>query len=286
MKRSIRALCAVLTLSLLTGPALLYADLESFKQDVEDEEEANRSEEEEEEEESEGGGESNPFLSFLYHISAYLWLAHNGSVHYDDYPYGPAPAAFIGHDMERSRVYWDDVEPGWRASLSPAKTHWFELAAGGIYSDDWGGSDYLALPGYGGFLSLQGRFTPFVGPDIDYRFYYDPSGELHTTGVGLDFPLVQADPFAWSFYGKWMFWRGVLNREGGASGFTFRSYLFRPVSLYLRAGGIFFPAITFGQVEGRLNIHLGRNTIFGGVNLLESETTRLLSYEVGTSIYF
>lgn len=290
MKRMSHIFILVLIVFLGIGPAVLCADSEDFKRGVEAEEEENRAAEDDAEQtEAENGeGEPNPFLDFLYRVTIFIWVVHNGSVYYDTYPYGPAAGNFIQYDMERSQGYWDETEATGAGGMGRVKTHWFELAAGGLYSPDWGGYDPLSLEGYGGFLSLQGRFAPYLGPDIDYRYYYDDGGELHSVGVGLDLPLVQTDPFSWSAYGKWVTWRGYMNRDGGASGFTFRSYLFAPVSLYLRAGGVFFPDITFGQVESRLNIHLGSLTVFGGINLLESEKqkNRLFSVEAGSSIYF
>ena len=282
----------LLVFSLLTAPAPVWADLEEFKEGVEEEEKNREKKEEDKDNEEEEAGEANPFLELIYQITLFIWLAHNGSAHYESYPYAERGNALVRHDMERSRSYWDTREAGTGgtekgATPEPAKSHWFELSAGGIgFSADC--YDPFPPEGYGGFASLQGRFFPFLGPDIDYRSYYDASGELHITGVGLDLPLVQTDPFSWSVYGKWVGWRGTLNRDGGASGFTFRSYLFRPLSLYLRAGGVFFPHVTIGQVEGRLNLHLGSVTLFGGVNVLETERSkyRLMSFEAGSSVYF
>lgn len=291
LKQSIAA--SVLLVCMAVWSALpVYADLNTFKEDVEKEESRNRSSEEneqagnEQEEGEENGG--NLIVRFLLEITIFAWAIHNNGVYYSAYPYAPPvsfssglaegrPRNFINYDFSNVQIESGEERPRVSYRSRGAKRYWFELSSGALMTEEGE---------YGAVASLQGRFTPFFGPDVDYRLIYDGSDELHITTAGLDFSVVQNDFFTWTAYGKGAFFDGVLDRDGWAFGSWFRMYPFRPVSLHLRTGGMFFPDITFGQVEAKMNIHLGRLLLFGGVNLLESEETRRLMTEAGAALHF
>ncbi len=286
--RGILSLVLVLSLGLASA-APLFADLDDFKKDVESEENRSRQEGSSSSEEgnSSGGGGGNPIARFLLEITVIAWAVHNSGVYYSPYPFSEPmsyssglivrPRSFINYDFTGMEVKAGggkaEVRPGGR----PHKKYWFEVSSGALMTEDGD---------YGAMASLQGRFTPFFGPDIDYRLIFDGSDELHITTAGLDFSIMQNDFLTWTVYGKGAFFNGVMERSGGAFGSWIRTYPFKPVSLHLRAGGIVFPEITFGQVEAKLNLHLGKLIIFAGINLLESEESRLLMTEAGGSVHF
>ena len=271
-----RIILPLLVVLLLPVPA--HADLSAFRRDVEREEERNRSAERPQEtrrSDKPDEDRENSFGAFLFEITLLAWAAHNGAVVYAGYPYalaGPGYRNFIGYDWNR----WGTDDP-MRRRTEPIRRHWFELAAGGIASDDGE---------YGGFASFQGRFFPFLGPDVDYRVYYDGTTHLQFFTAGLDLALIQHDYFLWSLYGKGAFFRGELDRNGAAFGTSLRSYLGRPVSLLLRFGAVSFDAIDFAQIEGRLNLHQDRWFLFGGGNLLQSSSSRLFTVEAGVGLVF
>ncbi len=295
MKRSVAA-CVLLLCTGLWFVLPVYADLNTFKEDVEQEESNNRNSErkgqadngqmENQENDEENGG--NFFARFLLEITIFAWAIHNNGVYYSAYPYAPPvsfssglvegrPRNFINYDFANVQIESGEERPQVSYRKWGAKRYWFELSSGALMTEEGE---------FGTVASLQGRFTPFFGPDIDYRLIFDGSDELHITTAGLDFSIVQNDFFTWTAYGKGAFFDGVLNRDGWAFGSWFRMYPFRPVSLHLRTGGMFFPDITFGQVEAKMNIHLGRLLLFGGINLLESEETRRLMTEAGATVHF
>ncbi|TVQ96226.1 MAG: hypothetical protein EA403_17015 [Spirochaetaceae bacterium] len=270
----------VLLILALLFPPMAFADLSAFRRDVEREEsrnrEAPRPQEERRADKPNHNENDNSFGNFLFQITVLAWAAHNGAVVYTGYPYAlssPGYRNFIGYDWNR----WERTGDPMRRRSDETRRYWFELAGGGIASDD--GS-------YGGFASLQGRFFPFLGPDADYRIYFDGETQLQLFTVGLDLALIQHDYFLWSIYGKGAFFRGELERNGAAFGTSLRSYIARPVSLVLRFGGISFDAIDFAQFEGRLNLHQDRWFLFGGGNLLQSSSTRLFTVETGIGLVF
>jgi hypothetical protein len=271
----------ILMVTMVAPPAV--ADLDDFRRDVEDEEERNRGGDADSQENQSDGGDdgSNPFARLLYEITIFAWTLHNTAVFYADFPYAdrPAPAGvrprgFVHFDLESIRIEED-------LSISRVgprrKRHWFEVRTGVL------SSDYTT---YGAMASLQGRFTPFFGPDVDTRFIADGDDFLNITTAGIDMSILQHDYFTWSLYGKWAGFRGILERNGGAMGSQIYSYLFNPVSLRLRAGALVFPNITFAQLEGSLSVHLNRFALFGGAMLLQSESSHILSLETGASVSF
>jgi hypothetical protein len=255
------------------------ADLDDFRRDVEDEEKENNDPEERPPADEDEEERSNPLAALMYEITIFAWRLHNMTVFYAPYPYADAPApagvrarGFVHFDPRSIRIEEDFTL---RRSGPRRKRYWFEVITGGLATDDGA---------YGGVASLQGRFTPFFGPDVDTRFIFDGEDKLNVTTAGVDMSIIQHDYFTWTLYGKWAFFRGVLERNGGAVGSQFHSYIADPVSLHLRSGALIFPNIAFAQIEGRLAVHLNRFAIFGGANLLQSERSRLLSVETGAGI--
>ena len=261
-----RPLAVMLLLLFAASP--LMADLDDFRRDIEEEErrredESPREDRAEERDSDESGG-SLAHLLFLF----LYWGEHNLGVQYEPFPYTSNPAA--RHHFIRSAPS--------SAGRGYYRSSWFELTSSFIRGTDETGA--------GGFISLQGRLFPLLGPDIDYRVLHDGDDTLHITTVGVDVPFFQFDPLASSFYVKGAFFSGLLDRSGVAGGVTFRSFLLRPVSMYLRLGAVAFDEIDFAQVEARLNVHIRRTFVFGGVNYLESDTTSLTTYEAGIGVFF
>lgn len=291
LKKSFVAVTVLLCMS-MWSVLPVFADLNTFKEDVEKEESQNRqsgqadtSGDEQAEGEESGG---NPIARFFLEITIFAWAIHNNGVYYSAYPYAPPvsysgglvegrPRNFINYDFSNVQIESGEERPQVNYRRNGAKRYWFELSSGALMTE---------AGEYGAAASLQGRFTPFFGPDVDYRLICDGSEELHITTAGLDFSIIQNDFFTWTAYGKGAFFDGVLERSGWAFGSWFRMYPLRPISLHLRTGGMFFPDITFGQVEAKLNLHLGRLQLYGGVNLLESEESRRLMTEAGAGIHF
>jgi len=274
----------VLLVCIMTvGVPAADADLDDFRRDVEEEEERNRAEDDDSQERSSGEDDDggNPFAQLLYEITVFAWTLHNTAVFYADFPYadrptpaGVRPRGFVHFDLESIRIEEDFSI----ARVGPRrKRHWFEVRSGVLSTD---------YRGYGAMASLQGRFTPFFGPDVDTRFIADGDDYLNITTAGIDMSILQHDYFTWTLYGKWAGFRGLLERNGGAMGSQIHSYLFDPVSLRMRAGALVFPNITFAQLEGSLSVHLKRFALFGGAMLLQSDSSHILSLETGASVSF
>lgn len=269
---NINRLLSVMFLLLITAPSLM-ADLDDFRRDVEEEERRNEDEVPSDERYRDRDSDESDFslLHLLFLLS--YWAEHNWGVQYEPFPYtsdSDAQSRFVRSAPNRSG--------GGYYGATWSELSWFELTSSFIRGTE--------ETGVGGFMSLQGRIVPLFGPDIDYRVLHDGDDTLHITTAGIDVPFVQFDPFSASFYLKGAFFSGVLDRSGLAGGVTVRSFLLRPVSFYLRMGVLAFDEIDFGQVEARLNVHIRRAFIFGGVNYLESDTTSLTTYEAGVGVFF
>ncbi|AFG37327.1 hypothetical protein [Spirochaeta africana] len=284
--RRVRMICCAL-LFLLLIPAAVHADLGSFARNVEKEEaeRARDADEKETEDSSPGNRPENSFARFFWEITIHLWFHHHNLVHYHSYPYQDSSGLrphFILHDQ----LEWTEDSAGSYARRIPhpatgsfRKFFWFELLGGGLIGDD-----RLADPVFGWHASLQGQLLPFIGPDFEYRRLYDGTNELHTIAGGFSFPVVQHDYFSMALYAQAAALRGVLDRDGGAAGIVWRSYPGRPISLYLRTGGMFFEHIEFLHLSGRVNLHRGPLLFYSGANLLQARYDRLLNFEAGIGL--
>lgn len=290
----------LLLVMLLVGPPGALLGLDEFREAVEaeraaaaeeeetdddsDEEESAEDDENEEESDDESD-DGDSFGSLLVELTIVLWNEHNRRVTYGRYPFdprGPGPAV-----VERNFIYNIPRSPlgsvGRNGGAVGEKGYWFEIAAAGL------GSGLPAPPAalnYGGFASLQGRFIPHFGPDLDTRVIVDGDDELWISTAGIDISIAQHDYFSLSMYGKAAFLRGILDLSGATLGLQLRSYPFSPISLQLRGGFQSYDGITFGQVEGRLNVHFGRFAVFAGGMLLESDRAHLHTVESGLTFTF
>lgn len=284
---------------LLVGLSVRLFGLDEFREGVEAEraegEKGEESEDEESNDEAEDNEEENgdsedsdngdSLGSLLVQVTIVLWSDHNSRVTYGSYPYdpsGPGPAV-----VDRNFIYNIPRSPLGSDSRNGVagreKGYWFEIAAAGL------GSGLPARPAdlkYGGFASLQGRIIPHFGPDLDTRVIVDGDEELWISTAGVDISIAQHDYFSLSIYGKAAFLRGILDLSGAALGLQLRSYPFSPISMQLRGGFQGYEGITFGQLEGRLNVHLGRFAIFAGGMFLQSDTAHLHTIESGISLTF
>ena len=289
----------LLIATLLVGLPAHLLGLDEFREAVEaeraDAEEEEESDDEESNDESEDDGEENEdsedsdngesLGSVLVYLTIGLWNEHNSRVTYSSYPYdasGPGPAV-----VERNFIYNIPRSPLGSDSRNGVagreKGYWFEVAAAGL------GSGLPAPPAdlrYGGFASLQGRIIPHFGPDLDTRVIVHGDEELWISTAGVDISIAQHDYFSLSMYGKAAFMRGIIDMSGATLGLQLRSYPFSPISLQVRGGFQGYEGITFGQVEGRLNVHLGRFAIFAGGMFLQSDTAHLHTIESGISLTF
>lgn len=260
-----------LLFSLITS--LVAGDLGDFKEDVEQEEEENSQTQETEDYENDES-ESSPFLDFLWEFTFFLWFAHNDMVYYSPYPYEMESLEngenFIGHD-HRSKVEISD-------DRTPEKNFNFAFYGGATMNED--------LDTSGGLLRLTGKFFNHLGPELDYRILYDGEEVLHNLSTGLNISFLQYDYLSLDFYVKAIFFFGLMERQGISLGAKLTSYPFKPISLELRSGGIFYESINFAELEAKLGIHIKQWEIFGDFYTLQSLKSRLYSIGIGAGVHF
>ncbi len=269
----IRIIISIALLLSLTIP-LVAGDLGDFKDDVEQEEKEDSQAQEESEDYEDDDSESSPFLAFLWDFTFFLWFAHNDMVYYSPYPYELEAMRkgdnFIGHDR-RSLI---EI----RNDSTPDKNHNFTIYGGATMNE--------SMDTYGGLLRLTGKFFNHLGPELDYRVLYDGDDVLHNLSTGVNISFFQFDYLSLDFYVKAAFFMGLLERQGISLGAKLTTYPFKPISLELRSGGIFYESITFAELEAKLGIHISQWEIFGDFYTLQSVKSQLYSIGIGAGVHF
>ncbi|MDT8298295.1 MAG: hypothetical protein RQ801_08360, partial [Spirochaetaceae bacterium] len=148
-----------IVLLILAPSPSLFADLGDFAESVEEEKNESDTDKSEsyDDDENDDDEEEGGFIDFFLSITALLWLYHNSSVWYTEYPYeyGHERPALIGYD-------WENAEKQSRLVVS---------SAGGAF---WEGTDM----GWSGSARINGKIGALIGPDFEYRIWSDNSGQL------------------------------------------------------------------------------------------------------------
>lgn len=271
----------IFLLSALSLPYSLHADdLKDFKDKVEQEEEQNRqkdsqdSEDTDDQNQEDDSRESHHFLEFLWQFTFMLWYIHNETAYYAPYPYEKEALFegmnFIGHDMGST----EEV-----ASAEPYRKN-YNFGFYGLASID---EDFNTI---GGMFRISGKAFNHLGPELDYRLLWDGSDFLHILGAGGNISFFQFDYLSLDFYVAGAFFMGLMERQGVKFGAKLTSYPFRPLSLEVRSGVIFFESIKFAEVEAKLGFHLGRSEIFGDFYTLQSHTVSIYAFGIGVGVHF
>ncbi len=270
----IKIISIILLFSINTS---LWADLGDFKDDVEKEENENSQIEEADEDNNTEDNYSNENYSLFYFFWKFtfiLWFYHNETVFYTPYPYETNGIEegynFIGHDKR------DDDE----REFNSQKFKNFHMALyGGVTVNEIADT-------FGGQFRLTGKVINHFGPEIGYRLLFDGTEILHNLSGGINLSLFQFDFFSFDLYIKAAFFMGLLNRQGISLGGIMRSYPFKPVSLEIYGGGLFFESITFAEVEIKLGFHFKATEIFGNFYTLQSKKSQLYSFGLGAGYHF
>jgi len=266
-----------ITIFLLFFTPLSADNLDDFKDHVEQEEEENSQNEDVEtdrEEVDDDESESSSFMDFLWEFTFLLWFIHNETVYYTPYPYESDGMImgdnYIGHDRRnREDLY---------ADKNITKDYNFALYGGGSFNE--------TIDEFGGFFRLSGKFFNHLGPEIDYRLIYNGNEVFHNLSTGINLSFFQFDYLSLDFYVKGAFFMGLLQRQGISLGARFTSYPFKPVSLELRSGGVFFESLKFAELEAKLGIHINAVEIFGNFYTLQSKKSQLYSIGIGAGVHF
>jgi len=267
MKTTVFGRVTVLLFVLLTlAPApSLFADLGDFAESVEEEKnesdtDKSESYDDDDDEEEEGG-----FIDFLFSITALVWLYHNSSVWYTEYPYeyGSERPALIGYDWEN---------PGKQSRLVVS-------SAGGAF---WEGTDM----GWTGSARINGKFGALIGPDLEYRIWSDNSGQLQYLRAGLAVPIVQNDWFSWDLNIGGGFFFDLLRLNAAALGSRVTVYPFRPISLEIRGGAILAENVEIGELGAKIGVHLDRFEVLTGYYGLYQGESIIHTLEIGGAVHF
>ena len=274
---SMKNLFLMISLAILFSFSVpLFADdLQDFKNDVLEEEEENSENnaptvDENDDDES----EDSPFLRFLWEITFLMWFIHNETVYYTPYPYEFTGMTrgnnFIGHDRRSEEEI--------KADTHQLKNSHFALYGAATINEEFNI--------FGGLLRFTGKFVNHMGPEIDYRILIDGKNLLHNLSAGLNISFFQFDFMTLDFYLEGAFFMGLMNRQGLALGAKITSYPFKPISLEVRSGGMFFKSITFAEIDVKLGFHINSMEIFGNFYTLQSENSQLYSIGIGAGVHF
>ena len=270
---------ALITINTCICSPVFSQALDDFKDGVEQEEEENRqndqkNDSQETTEESDEDSEDNPFMEFLWEITFLLWFIHNETVYYSPYPYELEGIRegnnFIGHDLGRKEDLY--------SKKAYTKNYNFAFYGGGSINETFNT--------YGGLLRFTGKFINHFGPEIDYRLLWDGKNLFHNLSGGLNLSFFQFDYLSLDFYLKAAFFMGLLERQGVSLGGKLTTYPFKPLSLEVRSGGMFFEDITFAEVDVKLGIHTGPIEIFGNFYTLQASNTQIYSFGLGAGVHF
>lgn len=271
-----RVLLLIILLFILRPVTIFSNDLGDFKESVEEEEEENQERESEDSDEydDDDDDDGNPFLEFLWEITFFLWYAHNQSIYYAPYPY--EPEALRNGDYFIRRIIRSDEN--WKIIDRNSKNYHFAFYGGANIDEDFNTM--------GGMTRLTGKFFNHLGPELEYRILWDGSDLLHILNTGVNLSFFQFDYLSLDFYVEGAFFFGLLERQGITVGAGIYTYPFKPISLEIRSGGMFFPSITFAEVEVKLGFHIGRGEIFADFYTLQSRSSALYSFGVGAGVHF
>lgn len=266
----------IIFFSSITTP-LFSDDLGDFKDSVEQEEEENRENEdtgESVEDTDDETDDDNPFLRFLWEFTFFLWFIHNDSVYYTPYPYEYEGWIegdnFVGHDLKSAAII--------SANAYYRKNYNFALHSMATVNESFNT--------IGGMARLSGKFFNHFGPELEYRAFWDGDDDFHIVTAGANLSLFQFDYLSLDFYLEGAFFMGLLERQGITLGAKILTYPFKPVSLEIRSGGMFFQYITFAEVDVKLGFHIGRGEIFADFYTLQSANSSFYAFGVGAGVHF
>jgi len=284
MKKKVASVSAVLLFActILFTSGLYFdvpAKLKDFKDDVEQEEDSSSS----------GGGDGGSCVGdavgscmgqIFEEIGKALtavWRFHNSTVYYTSYPYSENREKHIKHikkaDIKEETIKTIDdegsesietVEPP--VDMFANKFYYYTVTTGG----QWAQGD-----GSGFLIEVRGKFWQFLGPLFIARALWDGTDNLQYYSGCLNLSIFQARNMSLDLYGGGSFMRGILDRSGGAYGAIITSFPGKPMSVYLRMGGISYEKINFFDCELRIGVHINRVKLFAGYQFITSEQSFL-----------
>lgn len=270
-------LVLILTLSsfgVLTMTTSSYGKLKDFKGDVERNENSKSGK-------SSGKGSSDSDSDgscggACLDITFFIWAAHHMLVYYEKYPYFSKDTNFINYyktsdnslkdkkeeKKEMRMVAADDTDTFSQQKedkdvFNPFKNkfYYYTIAAGGQWADD---------EGSGFLLELRGKFIQHFGPEFAVRSLWDGEDNIQFFSLGMNLSLIQNSYFSLDFYITGAFMRGIISRDGVGFGGIITSFPFKPVTLFLKFGGLDYGKTEFFDFEGRLGFMIGRVELFVG----------------------
>jgi hypothetical protein len=222
----------------------VWADLGSFKDSVEDAEKKEKKpdppkREKPQNKNSYDDDEDEHTLLFFFFR---LWALGNLTHYYTDYPYDG-----YGY-IRRDYLSYPDEK-------NEDKYHYFTTGLSGFYLDDLGS---------GSWFSFNGNIFKFFGPYADVYVIYDGHETLTGLRAGIQFSLIQTNPFTVNLYYQGQWWFGMMERSGSAAGLEFLVYPFRPISLKAKTGFQVFDNFEMGEIELEAGVMLASWQIYAG----------------------
>lgn len=237
--------CLLLALAMVVLVGALGADLGDFKDKFEADEARERTESEKDKEDdadddTASEGESAFFKAFWEAMFEFFFYV-NSRTRYQSSPYLADGSAFCLYPENQA----EDLEDlRWAAG---SRDGWFLTEARATWSEGLGWS--------AGAMA-RGRFWRLFGPRVEYDMVMDGSDWLGKLRLGLQFGVVQTDPFSLDWFVAWERWTGILDRSGVALGAEIRSLPGKPWILEASYGANLFRDADIHEVELRLGVVL------------------------------
>jgi|GEM_PF-1392610 len=273
---------ALSSFGVLTMTGSSFGKLKDFKGDVERNENSKSGK-------SSGGGSSDSdsdgscagaCMEMALEITFAIWAAHNMLVYYEEYPYFSKNKNFINYYKPHSSMLKNDAEDQRDMHMVAAddadtssqqkedkddfnpfknKFYYYSIAAGGQWAND---------EGSGFQVEFRGKFIQHFGPEFSARSLWDGEDDIQFYSGGLNLSLFQNSYLSADFYITGAFMRGVIERDGVGFGAIITSFPFKPVTLFVKIGGIDFGKTEFLEFEGRIGFMIGRVELFAGYQMI------------------
>lgn len=266
----------LLFLTAIFASPSLYADLDEFGREIEEEQEKGPddrdSTKKDDPETKTNEGYGSLFEGILYLLV--IWTEFNLTTYYPPFPYAESDFSTEPEPYFAANALIDGSSPRhFERMRGTIRT------SGGVFLE---GGDQGATAA----ISASGMIFGLLGPDFEYRWWGDASGNLHFFRLGAVLPLMQTDPITIGIPMAAAFYVGAFDLVGFAIGGVFQSYPIRPLSFEIRGGAIIAPELILGEIGGSISVYANRFEFFTGYYGLIHGGRVIHTFDFGIGINF
>lgn len=219
---------------------------------------------------------NNTASELLLEICCGAWILNNFYVSFEPYPYAN-DGKYICYNLDNT-------------ILPNTQFYRFSISTSGVYVPDIG---------YGNESVFEGYFYKCFGPLVENTVYRDAEEMTGDIKVGGQLALFQTSPFSLSVFMQWSHWYGELTTTFPSSGIAFglhvRSFPFKPLVLEWRFGGQTFgddyaclmeSDLQIGAMIGRFELFCAWKNISVLSSSMKTKYNESNGITAGAKIYF